>query len=131
MYKYAHIFCKQILQCLTSCNFIQCINAQMKIWSSLLSRSTHKDLNEIYFILFSRFIPFFMHFRIVLDFSGNLERKMKIKKLGTVQGQPLAHGLRPGGCRGLARPVRRKATRARFTRPTTKRKGGLSAHRGR
>jgi hypothetical protein len=49
IYIYIYI-CKQTLQCLNSCNFIQCINAQMRIWSILIPRYTPKDSIDICFI---------------------------------------------------------------------------------
>jgi hypothetical protein len=60
-------FCQEILQELTSCNFIQCISAQMRIWSSLLSRSTHK-IPMKFILYFLTFIIFAMDFSSLYEF---------------------------------------------------------------
>jgi hypothetical protein len=43
-------FCNSILQDLSSCNFIQDNDAQARVWSSLMHRSTQDDSYKIYFV---------------------------------------------------------------------------------
>jgi hypothetical protein len=76
-------------------------NAHMYIWSSLLSRYTKKDSNEIYFIFFRALLCFLRILEVYMNF-WNSKRKIKTENLRTVLGRLRSRACH---CFGLAGPA--------------------------
>jgi hypothetical protein len=84
------------------CNFLQGINTQNRIWSSLWQRTSSMYSEEIYFVFFLALF----HFRCILKICNNLwnyKRKRKMGNRCTVLGHALAQGL--GGAAWPSREI--------------------------